>query len=145
MKFSDNSYIQIGPEKLKDEAFTHSTNVIVKNSTKPTKRCELNKITKGTTKDNNKCNRKKQCTPTLIKSSSTSACVMKSTKDRNNTELALTSSSNFNHEVIDLCESSEDNFEDLNVNITAVKVNKNRDKKYHLTKEKRNRQLPNVK
>ena len=60
MKLSDNSYIEIGPEKLKDEAFTHSTSVIVKNSTKPTKRCELNKITKGTTKDNNTCNRKKQ-------------------------------------------------------------------------------------
>ena len=100
MKLSDNSHIEIGPETLKDEAFTHSTSVIVKNSTKPTKGCEFNKITKGTTKDNNKCNRKKQCNPTLIKSSSTSAWVMKSTKDRNNTEPALTSSSNFNNQVI---------------------------------------------
>ena len=73
----------------------------------------------------------------MTKSSSTSAWVMKSTKDRNNTEPALTSSSNFNHEVIDLCESSEDNFEDLNVNITSVKVNKNRDKRISFKKGKK--------
>ena len=56
MKLSDNNNIDIGSEKIKDEAFTHSTSVIVKNSTKPTKIHGLNKITKGTTKDNNKCN-----------------------------------------------------------------------------------------
>ena len=127
MKLSDNSYIEIGPDTFEDEVFISSTSVIAKKSTKHAKGCAYTKSTKGITKDKNTCHDKKSGTPTFMKSSSTIPLVMKSSKDANNTQPTLCISSNFNSEVIDLCESSDENIEERNVLITEVKVNKKLD------------------